>query len=87
MVVASLADNCQGDIGDNLGSSGRWKGQLRLPEHDSDELQIVELAGCFAYYSCSESGSWWAILHGSMHVPRQGWHELAAGAPSYRDMS
>jgi len=58
IVAASLADNCQSGIGDNLSSPGRWKGQLRLPERDSDELQIAELAGSFAYYSCSESDSW-----------------------------
>ena len=65
IIAASLADDWQGDVGGNMDSPGRWKGQLRLPEHDSGELKMGELAGSFAYYSYSESDSWRTILHGS----------------------
>ena len=55
--------------------------------HGSDEPQIAELAESFAHYSCSASDSCSARLHGSTRLMRQGWLGLAAGAPSYYDVS
>jgi len=89
IVAASLAHNFQSGVGDNVGTLGCWKDQLRLPivEHSSDEPQIAELARSFAYYSCFALDSWSAILHGSTHLTRQSWLEPAAGELPCHDMS